>query len=635
MLNTKPESNLQSRIALVLLVFLVLPASVAIAADAAYERDLFARVQSAFAPAGPRVIDGIDVHRTCVTPLLLEIRLNWTELSESVRARIASVAAFARPDLAEFYDTPDGRFRLHFSRTGADSVNMSFGVGEANVPNYVLSCAEILEYVTAVSVDTLGFRFPVSDAIPRPGEDPRFDIYFQKLSSDFYGLTYPDTTINNGVGNAWWATSFTILHSDYTKVRGYETSPFDAMAVTATHELHHACQWSYDAFESEQREDVGGLRAFPWWLEVSATAMEEIVYDGVNDYYGYLPFWFNNPNVSLRAFSSSSSVDGLHPYASCIWAIYLAERHGPGIIREIWDECGEVDGFNTFAAYDSVLARRSSTFRDEWSEFLVWNFFTGQRAASWGYDEAAQYPTFDLLDTLTYSQYPVSDTSSQLSYPKAPDELAAAYMRFESLPTDTSTTFRIIFNAYQPNTFEDWLIVTAGLTGALKPEIRSHDIFSTIEVDDWDTFDEILVIATPFKPQPTQDDFDRRLGFRFDVDDTLSPGGTKSAIRKVSSNPLVLSATAESAFKVEVSRGSSVSVTMRIYTIDGKEVRGGEKDNDATNQLYVEPGRSNPEMIWDGTTSAGKPVATGVYLALVQIGEQTEIVKVAVKNQTQ
>ncbi len=627
---------MSSRIQSVFLVLFALFSVPAFAADAAYERDLFERVQSAFAPGGPRIVDGIEVHRTCVTPLLLEIRLNWPDLSEATRAQIAGIVAFDRPDLAEFYDSPDGRFRLHYSRTGTDSVNMSYGVGAGNVPNYVLNCAEILEYVTAIEVDTLGFRFPVSDGIPRPAEDPRFDVYFQKLSADFYGLTYPDTTINNGVGNAWWATSFMILHSDYTKVRGYETTPFDAMAVTAAHEFHHASQWTYDAFESEQRVEVGGLRAFPWWLEVSATAMEEIVYDDVNDYYGYLPFWFNNPNVSLRAFSNAASVDGLHPYASCIWALYLTERHGPAIIREIWDECGEVDGFNTFAAYDSVLIRRAGTFRDEWSEFLVWNYFTGARAASWNYDEAAQYPTFYLLDTLTYSQYPVSDTSTQLVYPKSPDELAAAYMRFESVPSDTPTTFKIIFSADDPPNFADWTIVTGGLSGSLKPTITSHDIFSTIEVADWDSFDEILVIATPFKPRPTQDDFDRRLGFRFEVADTLSSGGTVTAIRKTYSNPLVLTAGSEAFFRVDVARGESVPVTMRIFTIDGKEVRGGEKDDDnATNNLYEEPGRLEARMRWGGTTSAGVPVATGVYLALVQIGGHSEIVKVAVKNQSQ
>ena len=616
----------------------LLAASTAFSADAAYERDLIDRAQSAFAPSGPRIVDGIEVHRICGTPLLLEIHLNWPNLSDAARAQLASIVQFGRPTLPEFYDTPDGLFRIHFARSGTDSVNMSFGVGAGNVPIYVLNCADILGYVTKKEVDTLGFRFPVSDQIPRPAEDGRFDVYFERLSADFYGLTYPDTTINNGAGNAWWATSYMVLHSDYTKVRGYETKPFDAMAVTAAHEFHHASQWSYDAFESEERVEAGSLRAFPWWLEVSATAMEEIVYDHVNDYYGYLPFWFNNPNVSLRAFSNAASVDGLHPYASCIWALYLTERYEPAIIREIWEECGQVDGFNTFAAYDSVLTRpqRASTFRDEWSEFLVWNYFTGTHAASWGYDEADQYPEFDLPDEIRYDEFPVSDTSQLLTYPRAPDELAAAYLRFASVPSDTPTTFKIVFNAYQPNNFEDWMIVTAGLTGTLKPTIQFWDIFSTIEIPNWDSYDEMLVIATPFNPQPTQEVFDRRLGFRFEVADTLDSGGTITAILKTHSNPLVLRAGSQQFFQVDVARAESVPITMRIYTLDGREVRGGESDDDNdTNNLYEEAGRWDALMRWGGTTSAGEPVATGIYLALLQIGDRREVVKVAVKNQTQ
>ncbi|HWO57501.1 MAG TPA: MXAN_6640 family putative metalloprotease, partial [bacterium] len=316
------------------------------AADAAYERDLISRLEAAFAPAGSVIVDGIPVHRTCASPLLLETRLRWPDLSAATRAQIAGVVDFDRPALPELYDTPDGLFRIHYTRTGSDSVNLSFGIGPGNVPNYVLNCAEILERVVAKQIDTLGFRFPVSDQIPRPGENPRFDIYFVSLANSFYGLTYPDTLVNNGPGNPWWATSWMELHSDYTKLAGYESRPFDAMEVTASHEFHHASQWSYDAFEAEERVEGGSLKSFPWWLEVSATAMEEIVFDDVNDYYGYLPFWFNNPNVSLRAFSNSASVDGLHPYASVIWALYLAQTQGPEILTEIWEEAGEVDGFN-------------------------------------------------------------------------------------------------------------------------------------------------------------------------------------------------------------------------------------------------------------------------------------------------
>ncbi len=605
------------------------------AADAAYERDLIARLEAAFTPAGPLAVDGIPVHRTCASPLLLETRLRWPDLSAATRARIAGVVAFDRPVLPEFYDTPDGLFRIHYARTGSDSVNLSFGIGPNNVPNYVLNCAEILKHAYAKQVDTLGFRAPVSDQIPRPGENPLFDVYFQMLSTTFYGLTYPDTLINNGAGNPWWATSWMVLHSDYTKLSGYESRPFDAMEVTAAHELNHAIQWSYDAFEAEERVEGGSLKSFPWWLEVSATAMEELVFDDVNDYYGYLPFWFNNPNVSLRAFSNSASVDGLHPYASVIWALYLAETQGPEILTEIWEEAGEVDGFNTFAAFDSVLTRRGTTFRDAWGEFLVWNYFTGDRAVSWNYDEAASYPEFDLPNSLRYDEFPVADTSDVSNYPKSPDELAAAYLRFGPVASDTALTFKIAVNPHQPANFGDWTVVTAGLTGTLKPDIQVWDIFETIEVPGWDAFDEILVIATPFKLQPTPEDFDRRLGFRFEVADTLNSGGTQTAIRKIYSNPLELSAGGEAVFQVDVSRADAVPVSLRIYTLDGREVRGGAKDNDAANLMHLEAGRTTATMRWNGTTSAGEPVATGIYLALVQFGNQSEVLKVAVKNRIQ
>jgi hypothetical protein len=40
-------------------------------------------------------------------------------------------------------------------------------------------------------------------------------------------------------------------------------------------------------------------------------------------------------------------------------------------------------------------------------------------------------------------------------------------------------------------------------------------------------------------------------------------------------------------------------------------------------------------MRWDGTNRAGQRVASGVYLALIDLGDRHELVKVAVKNRGQ
>ena len=609
----------------------------AFASTAVYERDLIDRVQAAFgnqmAPStGDRGIGPAGLR--CGTPLLMEIKWAWPNLTEPTRAAIANMVQLSRPTLAEYYDTPDGHFRVHFSRTGTDAINMSYGVGDGNVPVYILNCAHILSQVVQKEIVDLGFRFPVSDSVPRHGEDPRFDIYFQALGSTFYGLTYPDTIINNGLGKAFWASSYMVLHSDYSTLQGYQNHPFDAMAVTVAHEFHHACQWTYDAFEAEERTVGGSEQLFPWWLELSAVAMEDVVFDSINDYYAYLPWFFNYPGVSLRAFAHGTSTDAFHPYGSAVWGLFLAKKYGPTVLREIWEACGQKPGFNTFEAYQQVISSHGSSFRQAWAEFLVWNFYTGSRATDWAYHDGHDYPLIFAPVSQQYATFPVSDTASASGYPLPADEFAAAYMRFVAPHSDTALTFRFELSPYQPSDFSQWMVVTAGVKGQLEPIIQTWDGSAEVVVPQWNSYDELLVIATPFKSNPTQDVLDRNLGFYFNVSDSLAERSSVTEIRKIYSNPLVLGADGSGApFQVEVARAQSVPVTMRVFTLDGHEVRGGKDDTDDSNQLYKEAGRSNVTMTWNGTTRDGHPVAHGIYLALLQIGDHHELVKVAVESQ--
>ncbi len=129
-----------------LAIVLSIPALAGAARGPAYEQDLIDRVQAVFA------LDTDVIRREgyegpplkCGTPLISEIKAAWPDLSESTRSMIAAVLKVERPELSEYYDTPDGLFRIHFDRTGADSVDMDYGVGEGNVPTYVLRCADLL-----------------------------------------------------------------------------------------------------------------------------------------------------------------------------------------------------------------------------------------------------------------------------------------------------------------------------------------------------------------------------------------------------------------------------------------------------------------------------------------------------------
>ncbi|GAB4317805.1 MAG: hypothetical protein Kow0074_06620 [Candidatus Zixiibacteriota bacterium] len=605
--------------------------SAALAADSDYERDLIERVRATFGridmAAGAEPVTPIK----CGTPLAYEIRQVWPNLSPGAKFQIAADVDTARPQLDEFYDvdTPEGNFRIHYSRTGSDSVDMSYGVGEGNVPVYVLKCAAYLDTVVAKEVTEMGFIFPVSDQVGNPSQDPRYDVYFRNLGSLFYGITWPEEIVGPPPGGAAARqTSYLELNSNFAQIQGYKDRPFDAMAVTIAHEFHHAIQWSYDAVEAEFREVRGQLRPFSWFFELTSTYLEEVVFDYVNDYYNYLEFFYNKPWLSLRVFvpsSASGTIDEiLHCYGSAVFGLFLHQRFDENVMADVWEICAEKQGFNTFEALDEALAMRGSSFADAWAEFLVWNYHTGPRYDSWGFEEGAEYDTIPSLYVPVYSEYPVEGTSTQFVHP-SPDELSGAYMRFITGLGSEDFKFEL-----SSDEFSEWMVVTAGLRSGLPPVIQqTRDLFNGAVVESWSQYDEILVVVSPFKDEPKQDALDREIEFSFEVPDTLTTGATVSAISKIYSNPLNVSAgSGDAVFRVDVALAEPADVSMYIYTPSGQLVRGGPEDGMAR----IGGSLGKVSLSWAGVNRDNQTVASGVYLALVKIGDKEEIVKVAVIN---
>jgi len=613
-------------------VLLSLTATAAPAAvDADYERGLVERVATAFAheqPPSDLLASGYPSQR-CGTPIMMEIKRVWPDLSDDARRAITASVQTDRPDLPEYYDTPDGLFRIHYSRTGPDSVDMDYGVGEGNVPVYVLNCADLLEDVVAKEIDELGFRFPVSDSLFDPTGDRRYDIYFQRedLGDNYYGWTVPDGLVEEPGEPSPWMASWIVLHGDYGVFPPYSMLPFYAMAVTLAHEFHHACQWMYDAYEAEWRDGS----EYPWFLELSATAMEEIVFDYVNDYYAYLPAFLHYPWVSLRYFTTAS----FHPYASAIWMLYLVQKFDDeSIVRRIWEECREKPGFNTFEAFETVLQERGSSFAEAWAEFLVWNYFTGERGVEWSYEEGERYTSIPVEQIPVYDTFPITDSTRVLGFPRRVDELGAQYLTFIPVLTDTTASpLRLQLTALDG--FEEWMVVTAGLSGAVKPTIRyARDILNPVEEPDWEESEELLVIITPFKSNPQESAFHDKLGYKYEVADTISRSAAGTALLKVFPNPLILDPASGDSLSVVVARETEVEASMAIFTVDGRLIVGGsgESDNVNGNRLYAPAKARDVRLVWNGRSSAGKTVASGIYLGLVRIGDKMEVTKIAVRN---
>lgn len=247
------------------------------------------------------------------------------------------------------YDSPGGRFRIHYTEDNShgDAVTGSDG-NYGTIPQYVVNLASYLDFVWNREVNVMGYRAPPSDGAA--GGDGRFDVYLKNISA--YGYTAYDNTpadvymvINN---------SFSGFPSNLDP----EGLQKGSMKVTAAHEFFHACQYQYSP----------GVDSSIWWMEASATWMEDAVYPQVKDYLNYLGLRYDDMNDNgvwddngtekiynidgtLLGTTGRSSIrwfdhqelpldtdNGRFEYGDVIWAKYLSENlpAKENAVKNIW-----------------------------------------------------------------------------------------------------------------------------------------------------------------------------------------------------------------------------------------------------------------------------------------------------------
>ena len=360
------------------------------------------------------------------------------------------------------------------------------------IPDYINRVQEIFEYVWIFETGDeqlgyLGYNTPPIDS--GMGGDNRYDIYVLDLGTGYYGFAVPE-----GVAGQYQIPSFIELENDFSGTP-YQSDPIDGIKVTAAHNIFHAIQFGYDAFEFDY-EDINDPSTYkPWWFEASATWIEEVVYDDINDYYNYLPFFFNYPWMSLGTFSYTMGPRAYHPYASCVWPLYLSEKYEIGIVREIWESCGAVEGYNTLTATNDVLQFRNSSLYNDFQEFSVWNYHTGSYAdtASF-YSEGDHYPN---VDSTLFIHLLTDDTVYINNIQLTPEHLAANYIVIQT--RQDSGGVAIYFDGQQIDS-ASWNLALLGYspTGSDWVEISIDTSTGTgfFEWRDWNFYDDIVVIPT-------------------------------------------------------------------------------------------------------------------------------------------
>jgi hypothetical protein len=320
-----------------------------------------------------------------------------TEAPGGIDARVSLGAV--RPMRQTSVRSSRGHFRIHYDTIGINTPALLTQDGlriEGTFEQYVDSVTNIFETVWDAEVTTLGFPAPAPGQGEHGGDE--IDIYIGNLPPTIFGGTTPDAIPGSQPTQAPKCICYTEIDNDYL---GYRTSGISGLMVTAAHEFFHVIQASRYGYWGDER----------YFYELTAESMEHIVFPSVNDYIFDLADYFMNID-RLSLYSPFSQSPG--GYERAIWSLFLIQRHGIGILREIFEA---TETMKPIPAMTTVLQAHSTTLAREFSEFCYWNYFTGPRADSTRfYPDAHLFPVVAIRERQDLFAGPVTFQKKCLAF---------------------------------------------------------------------------------------------------------------------------------------------------------------------------------------------------------------------------
>ncbi|MFH2036071.1 MAG: MXAN_6640 family putative metalloprotease [Candidatus Zixiibacteriota bacterium] len=580
-------------------------------------------------------------HGKCGTDIALTYFNHLSDFTGEYAAKVAALPP--RPILSFTFDSPGGHFKIHYNTSGTDAVYLpGTDVNPADgVPDYVNGIAIAADSAWQAEIVTLGYTQPLSDGTN--GGDSKVDIYIENLGPQYYGVTYPDTT-----GLPYYQQSvaaFLILDNDYN-MPPYNSSSalerrLDAARVTIAHEFFHVIHYTLDYTEYETQ---GTYDALPWW-EMTASWMEEYVFDDVDDYYAYIHSYLNYPYQGLRYVFGNT----LHQYGACIFPLFLAERWDPIIIKTAWNKCREYGTGTQFmqAVSDAISEHTGGAYnlRTAFNEFAVWNFFTGTRAsrtpAGYGFSEASNYymipdsmlfPIDTFVDRLIWVVGGGGWSADTLSNGKSiaffednmPMSGAAHYIDLRNIDYITDSLFEYTFSGISIDLSDDytvdWAITHIGFTSSPTEvaEIISINDTSKIKFSiEPDQYSRIISIPTPVDTTYYAD-FSKDYGYTLLFNSSFSDTADVPFSISFGPNPAMLDSVDQITFYIRDANletlGKTANINIDIFTASGEKVLTISEKNktfDAINRWIDIP--------WGLSNNGDSRVVPGLYFAYMEV----------------
>jgi hypothetical protein len=499
-----------------------------------------------------------------------------------------SDALFARQSQT---DRIIGRFHFYYDTTGSDAPAMldgGFNPIPGSTEQFIDSAGAIFNHVWHEEIDILGYTPPPLDS------DSTYTVAIRSLAGGLYGQTIRDL---NPLGSGSPPRYRSTIEIDNTFLFIYTPSRgLPALRVTAAHEFHHAIQFGGYGYWGD---------ANLFYMEITSTWMETVVYPAVRDYYQYV----NDPDPSI-------STQFTHPekrftkfdlsiqYSRAVWGKYIEKRFSRGLMRRSWEIMRTK---STLDAIDQALTENGSSFREAYLEYAFWNLNAGPRCdTSRYYTDGLDY-TPVAFDSALY--FPPSTTASS-----DVDAFGSRYLTFCLLtsPTDSSLCgigsnhmSVIVSNVNSANAYFDlhspfsYGVSRDALTGAQRLANNLYGKLSVPDPANWNTQTSVAsVVSEPLVyPNPFRVGTSSAVWFRLPQSPTPAAG-----------NPALLSG------------------HLTVFSISSRQFFDGDLPIIDFQPLV-------PALRWNGIGSGGTLISSGVYIYSLTVDNTTYTGKFAVIRQ--
>ncbi len=475
----------------------------------------------------------------------------------TLKQKIILSQLVTRPKTDTSVITSSGKFRIHFNKTGLHS------------PKY-----DLREFVLAVD-SAYNFEVNILNYPPPPndfgeGGDEKYDIYIQNLSGGLYGYTESETEIGNRI-----YTSYIVIDNDFSDTY---TKGINGAKVSIAHELHHAIQIGNYILRNEDQ----------FFHELTSTSMEEFVFDNINDYYSYLPSFFNNPQ---RAFPYNNG------YNLAIWNIFLKNRFGFDIIKRSWELLRTERALNAIA---DAIFEYGSTFKNEFALFGQWIFFTNYRTVPNKYfKEAENYP---LIKPLIKLEFTSPSTMTEIN----------------TEPVSTNFLFFINNNKAEPDTFVA-IISNADITQGV--EDLNQKLNLKYILSDQNSYDFKKIIDNYFSKIECNNSF--LIAESYILNNKLINEGQISTSDIVYAFPQPFTYSKDDFIYFPAIKTKSGYANLFVYSVDMDLIYTGEHKIYSSDKTVVK---------WDALTNEKKKLSSGVYFYIVKSGENVTKGKFVIIN---